>query len=268
MKNHRSCVPSIRHWGCSSTPGCRLAPAPVKFQKVMNDLLRESPWVKCFLDDLLIGGRTVKEMWDRVFQVLKRLQQAGVRLQLEMCRFGVSELPFLGFIISAEGLKTAPEKVRAVVESKNPHDVKSLRAFFGLGNYYGRFIPKLAEEAAPLNRLLRKDVRWQWKDEQETAIKRLKQLLSSAEVLCAYDPSLSLCLACDASPYGIAAVLSHKFPDGSERQVGYASKTLSSAERNYSQLDKEALAIAYGVKRFHSYLYGRNNNNNNNNVLI
>ena len=130
MKNHRSCVPSIRHWGCSSTPGCRLAPAPVKFQKVMDDLLRELPWVKCFLDDLLIGGRTVKEMWDRVFQVLKRLQQAGVRLQLEMCRFGVSELLFLGFIISAEGLKTAPEKVRAVVESKNPHDVKSLRIVF------------------------------------------------------------------------------------------------------------------------------------------
>ena len=179
------------------------------------------------------------------------------RLQLEKCLFAVSELPYLGFIVSDDGLKTSPDKVKAVLETKRPEDFQSLRAFLGLLNYYGKFIPRLASVAVPLYHLLKKEAPWRWTSSQEESWKRMKELLSSAEVLCAYNPTLPLTLSCDASPFGVTAVLAHRFPDGSERPVAYASKSLSPAEKNYSLLDKEALAFAFGIKRFHALLYGR-----------
>ena len=86
---------------------------------------------------------------------------------------------------------------------------------------------------------------------------QLKQALGSAEVLCLYNPSEEISLACDASAHGLGAVLSHHFKDGSERPISYAPRTLSKAERNYSQIEKEALSIIFGLKKFHQYLYGR-----------
>lgn len=93
---------------------------------------------------------------------------------------------------------------------------------------------------------------------QENAWQTIKKMLSSTDVLCAYNPSLPLILAYDSSSFGVAAVLSHRFPDGTERPIAYASKSLSPAEKNYSKLDKEALSIILGIRRFYLYLYGRN----------
>ena len=144
--------------------------------------------------------------------------------------FGVSELPYLGYIVSREGRKTSPEKVAAVNQAKQPHNLTSLRAFMGLVNYYGVFIPKLAT-VAPLHGLMKKYRRWSWGDEEEKAWQKIKKLLSSAEVLCHYNPGLPIRLACDASPFGVAAVLSHVMPNGAERTIAYVSKSLSDAEK-------------------------------------
>lgn len=102
-----------------------------------------------------------------------------------------------------------------------------------------------------------KDQPWKWENECEKAFTELKKKLASTEVLVHYDPSLPLKLACDASSYGIGAVISHIFPDKTEKPIAYASRTLTSTERNYPQIEKEALALIFGVKRFHTYLYGQ-----------
>ena len=109
----------------------------------------------------------------------------------------------------------------------------------------------------PLNQLLKKNVKRKWTAECEAAFHSLKEQLSSSAVLAHYDPSLPLKLACDASSYGVGAVISHEFPDGVERPVAYASRTLNRAEKNYPQIEREALAIVFGVKKFHQYVYGR-----------
>ena len=101
-----------------------------------------------------------------------------------------------------------------------------------------------------------KDVPWQWGPEQKKAFEKSKQLLTSSQLLVHFDPSLPLTLACDASAYGLGAVLAHRFPDGSEKPIGFASRSLNKAERNYSQLEKEGLACVFGTKRFYSYLIG------------
>ena len=138
-----------------------------------------------------------------------------------------------------------------------PKDISSLRAFLGSVQFYGKFLPHLATEAEPLHHLTKKNVDWKWGKKEEKVFNRLKNILSTNDVLEHFDPSLPLGLPCDASNVGVGAVLLHRFPDGSERPIANASKTLTKSQRNYSQIRKEALAIAYGLKRFYQYLYGR-----------
>lgn len=135
--------------------------------------------------------------------------------------------------------------------------MQELRSFLGLINYYGRFIPNSASVLHPLNKLLHRDVRWNWSEECSKSFNLAKEKLMSNDVLVHYDPSLSLKLAGDASVYGVGAVLSHVMQDGTERPIAFASHTLSSSEQNYAQVEKEALALVFGIKRFHPYLYGR-----------
>ena len=104
---------------------------------------------------------------------------------------------------------------------------------------------------------MHKDIGWQWSAEAEIAFNQSKKLLTNKDVLTHFDPKLKLILACDASPYGVGAVLAHKMSDGSERPIAFASRTLSETEKKYGQIEKEGLACVYGVKKFHCYLYGR-----------
>ena len=156
-----------------------------------------------------------------------------------------------------QGLRTEQSKVQAIVEAPEPQNVGELRSFLGMVTYYGKFLPDLATTLAPLYHLLRKFAHWRWIGAQRKAFQHIKNLLQSGQVLTHFDDTLPLILTCDASPYGVGAVLSHRMPNGEERPVGFASRTLSKAEKNYSHLDKEALAIIYGVKKFHQYLHGR-----------
>jgi len=110
----------------------------------------------------------------------------------------------------------------------------------------------------PLNDLLKAGNKWKWSKKCDAAFEEAKKLLVSAPVLAHFDPSLPIKLAGDASAYGIGAAISHVFPDGQERPITFTSRTLSKAEKNYGQIEKEALSLVYGIQKFHQYLYGRN----------
>ena len=126
----------------------------------------------------------------------------------------------------------------------------------GLLSYYSKFLPNLSTVLAPLYVLLREKECWHWEEVEEKAFEASKKLLLTSQVLGHFDPSLEIRLACDASDYGIGAVLSHVMADGTERPVGFVSRTLSETERKYSQIEKEALACVVGVTRFHAFLWG------------
>jgi len=127
----------------------------------------------------------------------------------------------------------------------------------GLVNYYHKFLPNLATTLYPLNRLLEQVKPWKWSAECYKAFALVKKLIAPDMVLTHYDPKRPLKLACDASTVRVGAVLSHVMEDGSERPIAFASHTLTKAERNYSQIDKEVLALLWRVKEFHLYLFGR-----------
>ena len=163
---------------------------------------------------------------------------------------------FLSHILDSEGLHPLPSKVRAVMEVPCPSNPKQLNAYLGLITYYAKFLPNLSSLLTPLYKLLQKDNTWKWGEEQQHVFEKSKELLTSSNLLIHFDPKLQIVLACDASNYGIGAVLAHRMADGSERPVAYASRSLTKAEKNYSQLEKEGLSCIFGVTKFHSYLFG------------
>lgn len=234
-----------------------VASAPAIWQRAMDQVLQGVPGTQCYLDDIIVTGANEEEHLENLRKVLKRLEDYGLRAKREKCEFFKSSVAYCGHIIDSLGLHKCQEKIKAVLKAPHPQDVSQLRSFLGFVNYYNRFLPNLATVLHPLHQLLQNGRKWLWTKECEQAFQDAKNLVISDTVLTHYDPSLPVKLACDASPYGIGAVMSHVMADGSERPIAFASRSLSMAERNYAQIDREALSLVWGVKRFNQYLYGK-----------
>ncbi len=236
-------------YGISSAPGI--------FQREMEHLFQGIPGVVVYLDDILITGEDEVSHLRTLESVLARLSETGLKVKRSKCLFMAPTVTFLGHRIDAEGLHPLSDKMEAIEAAPTPTNVTELKSFLGLLTYYGKFLPNLSTKLTPLYRLLRQDTPWKWAAEQDKAFCESKKLLTSDCLLVHFDQKLPLTLACDASAYGIGAVLAHKMLDGSERPVGYASRTLNQAEQNYSQLEKEGLSLVFGIKKFYAYLFGR-----------
>ena len=249
INTHRGLFQYVRlPYGVSSAPGI--------FQRAMENLFKDVPDVMCYLDDLLISSENEEKhekLLNRVFQLL---QDSGLKVKPEKCEIAVPELMYLGYKITQTGLLPTEDKCRAIKNAPRPTDITQVRSYLGLLNFYRRFIPKAADVLAPLNRLLKADTPWQWAEEQELAFKKSKDILLNSEALVHFDPTKPIVVSADSSSYGIGAVLSHKI-DGLERPVCFVSRTLSGAERNYPQTEKEALAMVYAMRSFHQYLWGQ-----------
>ena len=226
----------------------------------MDTVLQGIPGVTCYIDDILISSPDEACHLKTLDTVLERLEKHGFRLKLAKCQFLMPSVDYLGHLIDARGIRALPGKIEAIQGAPPPQNVAQLRSFLGLLNYYGKFIPNLATILHPLNDLLKADRKWEWTQDCSKAFTLAKEQLSSDKVLTHYDPKMPLNLATDASAYWIGAVVSHVFPDGSERPIAFASRTLSPSEQNYAQIEKEALSLVFGVKKFHQYLYGRHFN--------
>ncbi|KRY26536.1 Uncharacterized protein T01_4021, partial [Trichinella spiralis] len=234
-----------------------VASAPAIFQKVMDTMLAGIPNVAAYLDDIILTGATDDEHRRTLKLVLGRLKEFGLRIRKEKCTFSQKEVEYLGHILSSKGIRADPKKTAAIVNMPLPTNIAKLRSFLGMCNYYTEFVPKLAEMCSPLNKLLRKDARWKWTGEHTKAVEIVKRLLNSPLLLTHYHPEWPIVLAADASNEGIGAVVYHRLRDGTVKVIAHASKTLNAAQRNYGQIEKEALALVYGVKKFHKFLWGR-----------
>ena len=163
---------------------------------------------------MIVSGKTDEEHLENLESVLKRLQDAGLKANKEKCEFDRDRVQFCGHEIDREGLHKTQEKIEAVVSAPRPENVSQPRSFLGLVNYYNRFLPNASTVLHPLPQLLEQNSEWQWTEQCERAFTEAKRMITSEQVLTDYDPALPVRLACDASPIGIAAVLSHVMPDG------------------------------------------------------
>ena len=221
----------------------------------METVLQGIPMTAIYLDDILITGKDFDEHLQNLGIVLNRLQMNGMRLGNKECSFPKLEVVYLGHKIDSEGIHPTTDKCQAIKEAPVPTNLGELRSYLGLLNYYHKFLPNLTSTLASLYKLLNKNTKWTWTQNQMEAFTKSKELLLSSNLLVHYNPDLPIVLCSDTSPVGICSVLSHIMPDGSERPIAYASRTLTSAERNYSQIEKEGLGVIYGVKHFHKYIF-------------
>ncbi|UYV69862.1 K02A2.6-like [Cordylochernes scorpioides] len=234
-----------------------VAVAPNKFQREMDNLFADMSGVACYIDDILVAGKDHRDHEQKLELVFKRLQEKGLRLNKDKCKFAVNAVEYLGFKIDKKGLHPISSKIEAVVEAPEPTNVSQLRSFIGLLMYYSRFIRNIADILAPSYHLLKKNSKWNWTSEHRILFAKCKALLTKESVLAHYDATRELVLACDASSYGLGVVLSHRNDRKEETPIAFASRTLTEAERRYSQLEKEALSIIFGCEKFRQYLLGR-----------
>ena len=222
------------------------------FQREMNKLVEDIEGAEAIQDDIIIYAKNDEEHDEIVKKVIKRGDSCGLKFNKRKCEFGKEELKYVGHVISKEGLKADPEKVRAVKEMKQPEDVKELMTFLGFIQYLSKFIPNLSDISAPLRKLTQKDSSWKWGKMEEEAFNRLKNLVSEAPVLRYYDPKLPLTLSVDASKAGLGCVIMQE-----GHPIAYGSRALTKTQQNYAQIEKETLALVFGCTKFHQYIYGR-----------
>ena len=159
--------------------------------------------------DMIISGKTEQDHLNNLEMVLSRLHKHGLRANSSKCEFFHDKIEFCGHEISQDGLHKSQKKIGAVVNAPHPENVSQVRSFIGLINYYQHFLPNLSTLLQPLNKLLEKGSKWKWIPQCEEAIVQAKQLIASKEVLAHYDPQRPIKLECDASPYGLGAVLTY-----------------------------------------------------------
>ena len=243
------------HWQFTVMP-FGLCNAPATFQRLMDLVLDEYKFefVLVYLDDIIIYSNTFEDHLLHLDSVFKKIQEAGLTLKFDKCTFAASELKFLGHIITEKGVAVLPEKIEAVRNSKQPINVTDIRSFVGLTNYYRRFVPNFSTVVSPLHQLAASK-EWSWTTECQQSFETIKTLLTSAPLLKRPDFDKPFIVYTDASDVGIGGLLTQVY-DGVEHVIGYASRTLSCAEKNYGVTERDCLAIVYSLKEFRSYVYG------------
>lgn len=201
--------------------GVSIAPADV--QRKLDECLMGIDCAIAYLDNIYVTGSTEEGHKENLEKVCNRLQECGLRLNKKKCKFLQSKIEVLGFVIDKDGLHQARSKVKAMINAPEPKNQKELASFLGLVNFYARFLKNRSDTLKPLYDLLNQK-EYSWTKECTTAFESVKNELISPRVLAHYNPDEEIVLACDASDCGLSAILSHKYEDGSEQPIAYASK--------------------------------------------
>ena len=233
-----------------------LASDPGIFQRFIFQLLCGIEGIVVYLDDILICSSSLADQEKKLKLVLDRLSNANVKLNVKKCELNKSVIEFLGYEISAKGLSPSHTKVRAILDAPEPRNLVELQSFLGLVTYYSRSLYRFSDILSPLYDLTKKGVKFVWCKNCQIALDLVKKSLCSSTALSCFTGESKVIIEVDASPVGVSAVLL-QIENGTERPIAFASKKLSSAEKNYSQTDREALVMAFGVTKFKYFLLGR-----------
>lgn len=222
------------------------------FHKRLFECFDDIQGVELFVDDLLIYAPSRREHDERLRQVLERCKQINVKLNKDKCKIGLTEIKYLGHIITQNGIRPDNAHILPILDMPRPENVKDLERFLGLVTYVGSFIPNLSDKTRVLRELLQKDIAWYWSDKHDKCLEELKRCMTNPPVLQYYTLDKPVTLSVDASKYGLGAcLLQNGLP------VCYASKSLTKTEQAYAQIEKELYACVFACEKFYTYIYGR-----------
>ena len=197
--------------------------------------------MEVIVDDLVVWGENTEQHDVRPRQVLDCCRDRNLKLNKDKCRFRVSEVSYVGHVLSADGVKPDPLKVEAIKAMPPPGDREELQRFLVVVTYLSKFILNMSQNSASLCQLLQNDVEWSWGQAENDAFESLKTAISSTPVLKFFNPKEPVSLSVDASSKGLGAVILQN-----SQPVAYASKALTESQQNYAQIEKEMLAIVFG----------------------
>lgn len=248
--------------------------APACFQRLMNTVLKKDLYeiALCYLDDIMVYGKTIEEETDRLRTVLSRLSDHGLKLEIRKCAFFQKEVRYLGFKVSEEGIAPDTTKVEAVKKWPEPETLRDLRHYLGFTAFYRRYVAQYTHKAKPLHRLVaeftkmypgktkRKQVPLEdrWTEECRQAFACIRDALISAPVLAYPRYGEDFQLETDSSDRGLGAVL-YQMQDGVKRIIAFASRGLRGGESNkadYSSKKLELLALKWACDHFRDILTG------------
>ena len=233
-----------------------LTTMPTEFQRIMDLTLAGISNTLAFIDDILIVTHgTEEEHIQKVEEVLKRLDEANVNLKLEKCNFAATEIEWVGYKLSQEGVAPINSKVQGISDRLKPTNLKQLRSYLGAVNQLNKFTPNLASICYPFRTLLKKDTNWEWNKEHDKAFEQINNKMKTVTILNHFKRDCPLRIICDASKAGLGAVLQQE-ENGEWQRLSFASRFLTELESNYSMNELELLAIVWSVEYFRSYVYG------------
>ena len=230
-----------------------LTNAPAAFMDLMHRIFQPylDQFIVVFVDDILIYSQSEWEHEYHLRIALQLLRDHQLYAKFSKCEFWLTEVRFLGHVVSASGVSVDPEKVEAVMSWERPKSVFEIRSFLGLVGYYRRFIEDFSRIAAPMTKLTRREVKFDWDDRCEEAFQELKRRLTSAPILIVPDRGQGYIVFCDASRARLGCVLMQ-----SGRVVAYGSRKMKNHEQNYPTHDMEFAAVVFALKIWCHYLYG------------
>ena len=235
----------------------RLCNAPGTFQRCMMGIFSDMIEIimEIFMDDFSIFGDSYEDCLENLRKVLERCQEKNLVLNWEKCHFIVTQGIVLGHIVSKTGIEVDKAQVELISNLPTPKCVRDIRSFLGHSGFYRRFIKDFSAIARLLCTLLSKDVPFAWSQACEEAFVKLKTMLVSPPIMLSPNWNLPFEIMCDASDYAIGAVLGQR-KDKKAFVIYYASKTLDSAQANYTTTEKEFLAVVLALEKFRSYIVG------------
>ncbi|XP_057452284.1 uncharacterized protein LOC130744109 [Lotus japonicus] len=234
-----------------------LCNAPGTFQRCMVSIFSDflESCIEVFMNDFTVYGSSFDTCLDNLDKVLHRCIETNLVLNYEKCHFMVEQGIVLGHVISNKGIEVDPAKIDVISHLPYPSCVREVRSFLGHAGFYRRFIQDFSKRALPLSNLLQKEVAFDFDEKCREAFDCLKKALTTTPIIQAPDWTAPFELMCDASNYALGVVLAQKV-DKLPRVIYYASRTLDSAQANYTTTEKELLAIVFALDKFRSYLLG------------
>ena len=234
-----------------------LCNAGATFQRIIEKIIRNLDNSSAYIDDILTYSQNFEIHLEHLKLLFERLKEANVKVKTTKCKIGCDSLMFLGYKISTEGVTIDDSRIKVLQKYPKPTKAKHVKQFIGLAGFYRQFIQNFASIIEPLNRLTRKHVKFDWSDECNQAFEQIIHLLTQIPILKYPNFNKTFYLATDASKTGIGSVLGQKDDEDKEHAIYYASRSLNKAERNYSTIERELLAIIHAVDKFRYYLYGK-----------
>ena len=229
------------------------------FQRRLDDVYKGIKNVCGIADDIIACGQTPEEHDLAVLQMLEATRKNNISLNSKKLQFKQPTVNFFGIVITDKGIRPQENKLQAIKNLKPPENVKELLSILGMITYLNRFSKKLAELTAPLRELTKKGIHFHWEQRHDKALEDIKNELCEAQLLSFYDPDprTKTILQCDASQLGLGAWLRQIDQHGNEKIVAMTSGSLTGAETRYSNIERECLAVKFGLKKFEYYLMGR-----------